>query len=114
MKMILSAKSQSEFVEEAIKFYAGYLDCTSGNMTNYLGQILTSIISGIVNGSEQRLSRLLFKLAVESAMQSHFLAATNEVDDETMESLRGMCVDEVRRLNGIIDFESAYDYQKEE
>lgn len=108
------ARSQSEFIEKSIKFYSGYLDCSSNNMTNYLGAILSSVIGAIVKGSEQRISRILFKLAIESAMQSHFLAAANDVDDEIVDKLRGMCVDEVRKLNGIIDFERAYKYQTRE
>ena len=107
-----NARSQSEFIEDAIKFYSGYLDCTSSNMTDYLGHVLTSIIDGIVKGSEYRINRGLFKLAVESAMQSHIIAAVNDVDDETIDDLRGMCVDEVAHINGVINFERAYDYQK--
>lgn len=63
-----NARSQSEFIEDAIKFYAGYLDCNSGIATEYLAPVLTSIIDGIVKGSEYRINRGLFKLAVESAM----------------------------------------------
>ncbi len=44
-----NATSQSEFIKNAIKFYAGYLDCISSNMTDYLGHVLTSIIDGIVS-----------------------------------------------------------------
>ena len=107
-----NATSQSDFIEKAIRFYSGYLDSTSSTATEYLGHVLTSIIDGIVKGSEYRINRGLFKLAVESAMQSHIIAAVNDVDDEVMEDLRGMCVDEVRHINGVINFERAYDYQK--
>ena len=107
-----NARSQSEFIEDAIKFYSGYLDCNSGTATEYLAHVLTSIIDGIVKGSEYRINRGLFKLAVESAMQSHIIAALNDVDDETIDDLRGMCVDEVAHINGVINFERAYDYQK--
>ena len=94
-----NARSQSEFIENAIKFYSGYLDCNSGTATEYLAHVLTSIIDGIVKGSEYRINRGLFKLAVESAMQSHIIAAVNDVDDETIDDLRGMCVD-ARDNNG--------------
>ncbi|MBR5164016.1 MAG: hypothetical protein IKW87_00440 [Ruminococcus sp.] len=106
-----NARSQSEFIEEAIRFYAGYLDCNSGTSTEYLANVLTSIIDGIVKGSEYRINRGLFKLAVESAMQSHIIAAVNDIEDETVDNLRGMCVDEVRHINGVINFEKAYEYQ---
>ena len=104
-----NAKSQSDFIEKAIRFYAGYLDCNSENMTEYLGETVSAVIDGIVKGSEQRISRALFKLAVQSAIQSHILAAVTDVG-----KLYGMCTEDVRRTNGIIDFRNAYKYQKED
>ena len=109
-----NAKSQSEFIEKAIKFYAGYLDCNSDNASEYLSSVVSSVMVGIVKGSEQRISRALFKLAVESAIQSHILAAVSDVDESDVGKLYGMCVDDVRKINGIIDLRRAYKYQKEE
>lgn len=43
-----NAKSQSDFIEKAIRFYAGYLDCNSENMTEYLGETVSAVIDGIV------------------------------------------------------------------
>ena len=107
-------KSQSDFIEKAIRFYAGYLDCNSENMTEYLGETVSAVIDGIVKGSEQRISRALFKLAVQSAIQSHILAAVTDVDETDVGKLYGMCTEDVRRTNGIIDFRNAYKYQKED
>ena len=39
-------------------------------------------------------------------------AAINDVDDETLQSLHAMCVNEVRKINGIIDYENAVDFSK--
>ena len=89
-----NAKSQSDFIEKAIRFYAGYLDCNSENMTEYLGETVT--------------------LAVQSAIQSHILAAVTDVDETDVGKLYGMCTEDVRRTNGIIDFRNAYKYQKED
>lgn len=97
-----NAKSQSDFIEKAIRFYAGYLDCNSENMTEYLGETVSAVIDGIVKGSEQRISRALFKLAV------------TDVDETDVGKLYGMCTEDVRRTNGIIDFRNAYKYQKED
>ena len=41
------------------------------------------------------------------------LAAANDVDEETLRQLHTMCVNEVRRINGIIDYEDAVKYQQE-
>ncbi len=42
------------------------------------------------------------------------LAAINDIDDETMVKLRAMCTDEVRKINGVINFEKAVRYQRSE
>ena len=41
------------------------------------------------------------------------LAAANDVDEETLAELHRMCVTEVRKINGIIAYEDAVEYQKE-
>ena len=39
-------------------------------------------------------------------------AAMNDVDEETLNKLHAMCVNEVRKINGIIDYEDAVDFQQ--
>ena len=106
-----NCKSQSEFIEKAIKFYIGYLD--EEKSVNYISPMITETVKAQIKGTEQRLARLLFKVAVELGKLSHMTAAMNDVDDETLKSLHAMCVNEVRKINGIIDYENAVEYQKE-
>ncbi|MBQ7784273.1 MAG: hypothetical protein IJ368_09910 [Oscillospiraceae bacterium] len=106
-----NCKSQSEFIEKAIKFYIGYLDEEKG--IDYISPMITETVKSTIQGTEQRLSRLLFKVAVELGKLSHMTAAVNDVDDETLKSLHMMCVNEVRKINGIISYENAAEYQKE-
>ncbi len=106
-----NCKSQSEFIEKAIKFYIGYLDEEKG--IDYISPMITETVKSTIQGTEQRLSRLLFKVAVELGKLSHMTAAINDVDDETLKSLHIMCVNEVRKINGIISYENAAEYQKE-
>lgn len=54
-----------------------------------------------------------YKVAVELGKLSHMTAALNDVDDETLKSLHAMCVTEVRKINGIIDYEDAVSYQQD-
>ena len=61
---------------------------------------------------ENRISSLLFKNAVELAMMMHITAANFRIDQDTLSRLRGKCVNDVKRLNGRIDFEDAVKYQK--
>ena len=44
----------------------------------------------------------------------HILAAVTDVDEIDVGKLYGMCTEDVRRTNGIIDFRNAYKYQKED
>ena len=106
-----NCRSQSEFIEKAIRFYVGYLD--EEKSVDYISPLITETVKSTIKGTEQRLSRLLFKVAVELGKLSHMTAAVNEVDDETLKSLHIMCVNEVRKINGIISYENATEYQRE-
>ena len=102
--------SRSEFIEKAIIFYVGYL--SSNDNSQYLPNVVTSTLKSIVAESDNRMSRLIFKLAVELAMTMNIIASANEIDRETLTKLRGECVKEVKRLNGSFSFDDAYDWQK--
>ncbi len=106
-----NCRSQSEFIEKAIAFYIGYLD--EEKSVNYISPMITETVKATIKGTEQRLSRLLFKIAVEMGKLSHMLAAVNVIDDETLRQLHIMCLNEVRKINGIINYEDAVEYQKE-
>ena len=106
-----NCKSQSEFMQQANTSYLGYLD--DAKTANDMSPMITETVKATIKGTEQRLARLLFKVAVELGKLSHMTAAINDVDDETLRSLHAMCVNEVRKINGIIDYEDAVEYQKE-
>lgn len=105
-----NCSSRSEFIEKAIIFYVGYL--SSNDNSQYLPNVVTSTLKSIVAESDNRMSRLIFKLAVELAMTMNIIASANEIDRETLTKLRGECVKEVKRLNGSFSFDDAYDWQK--
>ena len=106
-----NCKSPSEFIEKAVNFYIGFLK--SEDNVNYLSPRITSSVDAVVHGAEQRINRNLFKIAVELGKLSHTVAAVNDVDEDTMRELHAMCVDEVRHINGMINFESAVKFQNE-
>ena len=107
-----NCKSKTEFIEKAVCFYCGYLLNREHTATEFIAPQLAAMTEGIVKGSEQRLSCAMFKIAVELGAVTHMLAALNEIDDETLFKLRMMCTDEVKRINGIINFEKAVRYQR--
>lgn len=106
-----NCKSKSEFIEKAVKFYLGYLKQEKN--INYLSPMIISQMNAVIAGTEQRLSRNLFKMAVELGKISHTLAALNDVDEDTLRELHAMCVDEVRHINGCIDFSNAVRFQND-
>ncbi len=109
-----NCKSKTEFIEKAVRFYCGYLLNKEHTTTEFIAPQLVEITEGIVKGSEQKLSRAMFKIAVELGAVTHMLAALNNIEDETLFKLRQMCTDEVKRINGVINFEKAIRYQREE
>ena len=102
--------SRSEFIEKAIIFYIGYL--SSNDNSQYLPNILTSTLKSIVAESDNRMNRMIFKLAVELAMTMNIIASSQDIDKLTLTKLRGECIKEVKRLNGSFSFDDAYDWQK--
>lgn len=105
-----NCSSRSEFIEKAIIFYVGYL--SSNDNSQYLPNVVTSTLKSIVAESDNRMSRLIFKLAVELAMTMNIIASSQDIDKLTLTKLRGECVKEVKRLNGSFSFDYAYNWQK--
>jgi hypothetical protein len=70
-------------------------------------------MKSIVSESDNRISRLLFKLAVEMAVMSNILATMDDVDDVTLSRLRGECVKAVKQINGAFTMEDAVKWQSD-
>ena len=107
---ITNCKVRNEFIEKAIEFYSGYVSAEVHS--EFLSDTVTDSMEGIAKALENRFGRLLFKIAVEMAKLEQMLAAINEMDDETIERLHKRCVDEVKKINGIIKMEDAVKYQR--
>ena len=107
-----NCQSQSEFIEKAIRFYCGYISAEEG--VRFLPAVITSALTGMVDSLENRMARLIFKLAVEMAMMMNILAANAEVDEALLRKLRGKCVDDVKKSIGAVTFEDVVRFQKGE
>lgn len=102
--------SKSEFIENAIRFYVSYL--SSNTNIPYLSTVVMSSMEALLKENTNRLSKLLFKLAVELAITMNVVAANQGVDKEVLNSLRGECIKEVKKTNGIFTFDEADNWQK--
>ena len=101
--------SKSEFIEKAVRFYIGYL--TAEDKSNYLPNMFLSNMRAIASESDNRVSRILFKLAVEQAMMMNIMAANYDIEPDTLSRLRGSCVEEVKRLGGSFSMKDAVEWQ---
>ena len=104
-----NCRSQNEFVEKALQFYCEHL--TAQDTFSALPPVLLSAIRATVQASEDRICRLLFKLAVEMDMMMNVLAAAMEIPEEQLRELRGRCVQEVKKTHGMISLDDAVEYQ---
>ena len=104
-----NVKSRNEFLNQALKFYIGYL--TSEKIENYMLSAISSVMHATVKDSENRMARAMYKLAVETSKLSHVIAYSHGVDEVTLQKLQAKCADEVKRINGAVRFEDAYVYQ---
>lgn len=107
-----NCQSQSEFIENALKFYCSYL--TTQDTTKFLPPIFVHAMQGTLQCSEDRIARLLFKLTVELSMMMNVLAAGLEIGSSQLDALRWRCVQEVKKVNGTISFKDTLERHRAE
>lgn len=105
-----NCKSRSEFIDKALNFYMGYL--VSEDTTGYLSKILISAMQGTLKETENRNSSNLFRLSVEMSMMMNILAAGLEINEEELHSLRGRCVQQMKKTRGKVSMEEAIKFQQ--
>ena len=105
-----NAESRSEFIREAIEHYIAVLNMKESSRV--LTPALESVIGSKIALTEDRISRILFKLGVEVAMMSNIIAATHDIDEDSLSALRRFCTNEVAAIGGKYSFEDAVEFQK--
>lgn len=104
-----NAESRSEFIREAIEHYIAVLNMKESSRV--LTPALESVIGSKIALTEDRISRILFKLGVEVAMMSNILAATHNINEDSLSALRRFCTNEVAAIGGKYSFEDAVEFQ---
>ena len=102
--------SYNQFMERAIINYLGYVN--SENMLDYLSPTIMSSLKAASDENTTRITRILFKLAVEIAVMNNLYAASLDIDKEQIATLRQECEKEVRKLNGDFSLSDAIRWQK--
>lgn len=100
-----------DFVSEAIRHYCAEIDGEKN--LDVLCDRIYKIVSAEVDCQTSRMVHMLFKIAVEMAIQNHLLAAGYvDLTDREMKNIRYKCLDEVRKSHGFILFEKALAEEK--
>lgn len=102
-----NCRSKSEFIEKAVLLHINHI--TAEDDRSMLTNAILPSIKSIVAESDDRLSRLLFKLAVDLAVTMNVAVTNRNIDDASLEQLKGECVKEVKRMNGSFTFKDAND-----
>ena len=95
-----NCKSRSEYIENAISFYTGYISADQNQ--HYFAKTISSLIEGIVENFINKLARLMFKEAVEQAKVFKMLARAYKYSPEEIEDIHRECIQEVKKVNGFI------------
>ncbi len=103
-------RSLTEFMERAVIYYLGYVN--SENITDYLSPTIMSSVKAASDENTKRITRILFKLAVEIAIMNNLVAASLNLNEEQINILRHECEREVRKLSGDFNMNDAIRWQK--
>jgi len=106
----VGARSRDDFIEKAVRFYAGYLNAESN--PEFYEEMYSSRGEQAVQKIGNTLVKSLFRLTVEVAKLANLIAATNDIPDSTLQNLAQRCVAECKDLAGIWSAEDIVNFQK--
>ena len=104
-------RSQNQFVEQAVNFYADHLALQDNGS---LPRAVTSALDGRLGMFEDRLASLLYKHSVELDMVMGILADSYELTEEDMRRRRADSVRNVKQTNGRLSFEQKVRAEEDE
>ncbi len=96
------SRSKNEFIEKAI---VHALDSLEAEQSQTLPVMLQAAIDGRLGVFEERMAKLLFKLAVEMDMGLNALLDYLKIDPDYIHKLRAKSAKEVKSTNGRLTFE---------
>ena len=103
--------SRSSFVREAVDYYLGYIDMNEN--VNYISPLINQNIKLILSRFEDRMSEMIFKMAVEVCKSNILTAYQSERSDQTLDYLDRTSKRIVAEHNGTLDLEDTQKYLDE-
>ena len=105
-----NCSSRSEFVEQALRFYIGYLN--TKNAGAFLPEALSAMMTGTLDYYAGRIGSILFKQGVDLTVLGQIIAYDTDIDEGEYQRLRGKAIRDMKHTNGRISFKDALDFQK--
>lgn len=105
-----NCSSRSEFVEQALRFYIGYLN--TKNAGAFLPETLSAMMTGTLDYYAGRIGSILFKQGVDLNVLGQIIAYDTDIDEGEYQRLRGKAIRDMKHTNGRISFKDALDFQK--
>ena len=100
-----------DFVAEAIRNFCADID--GEKSVDVMCERMGKLSREEINNHSNRMAHLLFKIAVELAIQNHMLAAGYvDLDDNEMRYIRNKASDTVRKSRGMLSFEKALEDER--
>ena len=105
-----NCSSRSEFVEQALRFYIGYLN--TKNAGAFLPEALSAMMTGTLDYYAGRIGSILFKQGVDLNVLGQIIAYDTDIDEGEYQRLRGKAIRDMKHTDGRISFKDALDFQK--
>ena len=103
--------SRSSFVREAVDYYLGYIDMNEN--VNYISPLINQNIKLILSRFEDKMSEMIFKMAVEVCKSNILTAYQSELSDQALDYLDRTSKRIVAEHNGTLDLEESQKYLDE-
>ena len=97
------SRSLTAFIERAIDFYLDYLSANDAGL--FLSTALKSYVDGRLGQTEDRMSSLLYKQAVEQDMVAGILADAYQFSEEDLKRRRAESISNVKKTNGRVSLD---------
>ena len=98
----IGCKSRSDYIDTAVEFYNGYLH--NKHNEEYVNKNVVNTVQGMLDSFERRMARQLFKQSVEISKIFWLMVKEMDVNPEDADTLHASCTDEVKKINGAIQF----------
>lgn len=96
----LQLRSRNEFIRDAVDFYTEW--CQRPQSMKFLTPALESVIGAKVRDSENRIARMLFKMAVEQNCLSQMLVSISDFGEYDFDQCHLFAEQQVKETNGAL------------